>query len=935
MDYDDDFDTANSLAQYLTAKNRPLRLRLGFADGTSDNVLLPQRINGVEAVCDGIELRIYCVALDANIPLKTLIGLPAEVQIVTDQGELRSICGIVAEASQGESDGGLATYQLVLRDALAILDLSVNTRVFFKQSELEVVQTVLREARRNNPTLAAAFDVEVETALGLRQEPARQQIIQCNEATGAFLRRLLKRRGIAWFFRAGRAASGGRDGGEAAAATPKHTMVLFHDAKRLKQSPAGRVRFHRNSATEERDTITAWSGVRTLRPGRVTRFSWDYGNPRGTGFMSASVGSEADQGAKGNKLASGLDQYLVEPPHVRDNYEDLCALAQQGMARSDFEAKCYYAEGGVRDCGAGEYIGLDDHPDLAGHSEEERNFVILARHITAQNNLPKGFDARVDRLFARNRWSIDSADLPLAGRNWFDSGELRFLARLTCVRRDIRFVPAYDPRTDLPHPQMQSAVVVGPAGEEVHCDAQGRVKVRFGGMREQDHAHAEGAGASDSDADSAWVRVASNWAGSGDGMHFGALALPRPGTEVLLAFLGGDPDKPVIIGQLYNNLARPPYLGLGDLPGNKYLSGMKSREIRGRRANQLRLDDTPGQISAQLASEHGRSELNLGWLSQPRNKGAGAARGEGAELSTDAQLALRAGKGMLLSTWKRLGGGGKQLDRADYLTLMQDCVDLFRSLGEFAAAQQGLPVDGKAQDELQSAIKQWDNGSNTAPRGADGGAAAIGLTAPDGISFATSKAIVSYAASNIDTVAQQHLQMIAGQRFNVNAGKGVSLFAQQEGLAAIANHGKLLLQSQHDSTQIDSAKDVKISAKGRVIIMAEEIVLVNAGGAYISLKGGTPEVGGPGALTIKTDGHNWNGPASRSAELPTFSEGDFGRKPRLLRAGDGGPVKDTGFEVEREGDAALSGKSDGGGVGGKVEGERIEQLGAGFYRPLP
>ncbi|SFM82347.1 DUF2345 domain-containing protein, partial [Rugamonas rubra] len=298
-------------------------------------------------------------------------------------------------------------------------------------------------------------------------------------------------------------------------------------------------------------------------------------------------------------------------------------------------------------------------------------------------------------------------------------------------------------------------------------------------------------------------------------------------------------------------------------------------------------------------------------------------------------LALRAGKGMLLSAWKRLGGGGKQLDRADYLALMQDCVDLFRSLGEYAAAQQGLPVDDKAQDELQSAIQQWDNGSNTAPRGAGGGAAVVGVTAPDGISFASSKAIVSYAASNIDTVAQQHLQLTAGQRCNVNAGKGISLFSQQDGLAAIANHGKLLLQSQHDNTQIDSAKDVKISARGRVIVMAEEILLVNSGGAYISLKGGTPEIGGPGELTIKTAGHNWNGPASRSAELPTFGEGDFGRKPRLLRAGDGDPVKDMDFEVERESDTALSGKSDDGGVGGKVEGERIEPLGAGFYRPLP
>ena len=823
VDYDDDFDTANSLAQYLTAKNRPLRLRLGFADGVSDNVLLPQRINGVEAVCDGIELRIYCVALDANIPLKTLIGLPAEVQIVTDQGELRSICGIVAEASQGESDGGLATYQLVLRDALAILDLSVNTRVFFKQSELEVVQTVLREARRNNPTLAAAFDVEVETALGLRQEPARQQIIQCNEGTGAFLRRLLKRRGIAWFFRAARAASGGRDGGEAAAATPKHTMVLFHDAKRLKQSPAGRVRFHRNSATEERDTITAWSGVRTLRPGRVTRFSWDYGNPRGTGFMSASVASEADQGAKGNKLASGLDQYLVEPPHVRDNYEDLFALAQQGMARSDFEAKCYHAEGGVRDCGAGEYIGLDDHPDLAGHPEEERNFVILARHITAQNNLPKGFDARVDRLFARNRWSLDSAELPLAGRNWFDSGELRFLARLTCVRRDIRFVPAYDPRVDLPQPHMQSAVVVGPTGEQVHCDAQGRVKVRFGAMREQDHAHAEGAGASDTDRDSAWVRVASNWAGDGNGRHFGALALPRPGTEVLLAFLGGDPDKPIIIGQLYNMTARPPYLGCGDLPGNKYLSGMKSLEIGGARANQLRFDDTTGRINAQVASDHAASQLNLGFLVHPLVNGRGERRGEGAELRSDAAVAVRGAKGVLISAAASQGAAGAQLDREGLVGVADVLQSVAEQLAKFATLHAHDAAGSNDLAQLLDKLRQW-----SAP-GTAGGAPILAVGAPAGVVIASEANLALGALSKIDLVSAGNTDIATGGALAMRGERGVSVFSHQDGMKFVAATGDMRGEAQHGDIKLSSSGEITLSAGVRITLSAPDIRLVATG----------------------------------------------------------------------------------------------------------
>jgi type VI secretion system secreted protein VgrG len=920
VDYDEQLDGAEQIAQYFTARNRPLRLRIGLASGVSDDLLLPQRIQGYEAICDGIELRVYCLSLDAYLPLKTLIGVAAEVQIVTDQGNLRSLCGVVAEVSQGESDGGFATYQLVLRDALAILDLSANSRIFLKKTELEVVRIVLEDVRRINPALAATFEFEIDTALAQRESPVGQQIMQCNESTGAFIRRLLKRRGIAWFFRPGRAA--GTAAGDSNA-TPAHTMVLFHDARRLKQSPAARVRFHRDGATEERDAITAWSGVRTLRAGRVTRFSWDYGNPRATSFMTASAGSNADQGYKGNRLAGALEDYAMEPPHVRDNYEDLCGLAQQAMARADFESKCYYAEGCVRDCGAGEYFCLDGHAVIDRHPEAERNFVVVSRHIVAQNNLPKELDARVERLFSRNGWNIGSADFPTMASSLADIDDLRFIARMTCVRRDVRFVPAFDSRTDLPRAMLQTAIVVGPSGEEVFCDALGRVKVRFSGMREEDHAHAEGAGASDSPADSAWVRVASNWAGTagGSGAYFGSLGLPRAGSEVLIDFLGGDPDKPVIIGQLYNGAAQPPGFGEGGLPGNRYLSGLKSREIRGQRANQLRLDDTPGQISAQLASDHERSELNLGWLSQRRSNGAGTGRGEGAELTTDAQLALRGGKGMLISAWQRLNGGGKQLDRQDYLALMEDCVALFRTLGQYAAQFQGLSSDEQAQGEAQQAVKQWERC----------GAAAIGVTAPDGISFATSKAIVSYAAANIDSVAQRNLQLAAGQRVTVNAGKGISLFAQQEGLHAIAHNGTLLMQSQHGSTQLESAQDIKISAKGRVTIMAEELVLVNSGGAYVHLKGGSPEIGGPGPITIKTDGHNWNGPASKRAELPTFGESDFGRTPRLLRGLDGNPVEGIEVQLERDGDGLQTGQTDAQGQGDLVKTGSVQELTATFH----
>ncbi len=878
----DGFANIDYLAEQLSTRNRPLRMRLGLSSGIEDDLLLPHRISGYSSMCDGINIRIYCVALDACMPLKAFIGAPVELQIVTDEGNLRSICGLIAEASQGESDGGLAAYQLVMRDALAILDLGANTRVFTNATEFDVIVTLLREARDQIPGLAAAFEMEAGPVLVREKFPKRSQIIQHNESTAAFIRRLLKRRGISWYFRAGKAAIIPREERSRPSASPCHTMVLLHHLDLLQMTPARHVRFHRDNATEEHDTITAWGGIRTLRSGCTTRSSWDYRNPFLPSFLGTSSEAAVDQGIAGNGYAAGLEHYLVEAPHVGDSTDDFRSLAALRQARLDFESKCFYAEGGLRDIGPGEYINLDGHPELDQHPECEREFLVITQHIIARNNLPKSLDERVDRLFALRRWNEEPSDQPTPL-----PGDLRFQARFTCIRRGIRFVPDYDPRKDLPHPQLQSAIVIGPQGEEVACDELGRVRVRFTGTLAR----------ADNTA-TAWVRVASSWAGNiGSGEHnLGMLSLPRVGTEVLLAFMGGDPDKPIVIAQLYNAAALPPIPGAAGLPDNRYLSGMKSREIHGQRANQLRFDDTAGQISAQLASEHGASELNLGWLTQPRGKDHAAPRGEGAELRTDEHLALRAGKGMLLSAWRRLSADGKQLDRTEYLALMEECLELFRSLGEHAAQNQALPLDVQSEDELKSAFEQWENGSNTSPGSQGGGTPAIGVSAPAGISFATAKTIVSYAAANIDTVAQQHLQLTSGQRFNINAGKGISLFSHHDGVRAIAHFGKLLIQSQHDDTDINASKSLRLTAtEGKLVAMAPVIELICEDGSFIRLGDGIT-LGSSKPLKFNAPRFVFHDPETMETACPIFEQGQASEQFRTRYRG--GTFSDTESDIE-------------------------------------
>src|SRR5476651_2282232 len=162
MDIASSFVTFLNMVKTLTADNRPLRMRLALPTGIVDDLLLPQRVVGSESICGALEYHIDCVATDAGLPLKQFIAIPVELQFVTDRGGLRSVCGIVTEAKAGRSDGGLASYQLVVRDALAILELRTNTRVFRNVNEIEIIEILFNEWQQNSAILAATFDLEID-----------------------------------------------------------------------------------------------------------------------------------------------------------------------------------------------------------------------------------------------------------------------------------------------------------------------------------------------------------------------------------------------------------------------------------------------------------------------------------------------------------------------------------------------------------------------------------------------------------------------------------------------------------------------------------------------------------------------------------------------------------------------------------------------------
>lgn len=813
----------------LLSDDRPLRLRLAHSMQMLDDVLLPQCIDGSESICGGLEYRIFCVSLDAYIPLQELIALPVAVDIVTDRGDLRSICGIVTEARAGDSDGGLAGYQIVLRDVLSIMEKRTNTRVFRNKNEVEIAQDILDEWIYTNPIIGTCFKYELDEILANANYPQREFTMQYNESDAAFIRRMLKRRGVAWFFRP--------DHGN----HPSHTMVLFNDCNGLLPNSAGIVRYHRDAATEDRDTITSWCASRTLQPSKATRFSWNYKQPDNADYLTATAGSNMKHGETASKLSATLDDYQVLPPHAGSDYDDLCKLGQLAINRHDYESKCFHGAGSVRDLCAGEYFTLEGHPEIDAHSGLDCEFVITSLHLAISNNLSQGLTERMQRLLSRNQW-LQRAHYQEPGN---EQSSTRIRVSFDAVRRGIPIVPSYDARTELPNIPIQSAVVVGRDGEEVHCDELGRVKVRFRTTRTADHQHAQGAGAAETDMDSAWVRVASSWAGNGPGpqLQCGYLGLPRVGSEVLVAFIGADPDKPVIVGQLFNQRGQPPAMSRADgLPTNRYLSGIRSREIFGGRGNQLRFDDTANEISAQLASDHGASQLNLGFLTSDRTGGFGDPRGEGAELRSEQAVSIRGEAGVLIAANRFTGPKKEILDRDRLQGVAILAKNVSSHLSSVADAHSEDHGDNASVNALTDKLESWKAG---------GGAPLVAISGHEGIFAGSSEAIALAAQTDLFANSVGNTSIGAGGSLFARAAKGISVLACKLGMKLIAASGDVKLESHDGSIVIASSKAIKLIANDGIELHSPKIKMV-AQGTQIDCDGGKIVQQSSGAHTIKS-----------------------------------------------------------------------------------
>ncbi|HHP0405214.1 type VI secretion system Vgr family protein [Acinetobacter baumannii] len=868
---------------------------LQFSDASLNSQVFLQRIDGQHYLNQGMTAELICLSTNAHIPLKTFIGVQVAVDQVTDRGSFFRTTGIITGASQGQSDGALTLYKLAISDPTYLWHKRRNSRVFMNKSVKEISEILFQEWQGKSPLFASSLTLDLS---GLKQTyDVRPFVMQLNESDYDFLTRLWRSEGISWLI----------DEAELTVASnmdniQPQKLRLIDDNNQYQALTRRAIRYHRSSATEQFDSMTSLMADRSLQPTSIFVQRWQPDVLQQTDGAGSVQSKHQHSTNYDNQSLSLEEAWHFSPAWMQDlNGEDGATSAsnqqlekfnQNLSAYYDAQSKQFIAKTTVRDTQVGYWFELNEHPEIDQHESTDKEFLIIGKNYYNQNNLPKDLNQQIQTLLQQSDWQASNTDERQANQ-------------LILQRRYIPTTPAYNPQTHSPVAHPQRAKVVGPEGEEIYVDEWGRIKVRFLFTRSDDHSHDGGAGTNNNDTDSAWIDVLTPWAGEGYGARF----LPRIGEIVVINFFNGDIDRPFVMGRVHEAQRHPTkFDNKGKLPDTKKLSGIRSKEVSGSGFGQLRFDDTPGQISTQLQSSHGASQLNLGKLSHPKDKAESEDRGEGFELRTDQWGALRAGQGLLVSTHKQDNAKGDHLDAEVAKKQLEGSQTNSKALSDIAKNQK--------TDEIESLEQLKDFASQIQQQIAKFEKALLLLSSPDGIALSSSEDIHISADAQINQIAGDSINISTQKNVIVHAQNRLSLFAAQSGLKAVAAQGKVEIQAQADALDVLSKLGITISSTDdKVIISSPKEVKITGGSSQITLNGSGifPKTGGK--FQVNAGQHLFMAGASANAGAPELPKA----KPmqgalELLRSyGGDNFFKQNSYKVIDSLGKQITGKLDGNG----------------------
>lgn len=517
-------------------------------DDQDEDFLVLQRLEGSEGISELFEFQLVVLGdkqSRADVDLNELLGQHAQVELECSPGGKRWFSGYITSMSfVGFRDEELAIYQLRLRPWLWFLTRTRNSRIFQNLTVPEIIKQVL-----DGHGLS-----DYEDELGYEEYQTRDYCVQYRESDFDFISRLMEEEGIHYYFHH-------KDG--------KHVLIMADDFTVHEHLSAAH-----NGVSAQMDEVVwdpdpeggpglhihDWRMQRQLRIESVELRDFNHMQPN---LMIAKSRVEEKEVFAGPGSVS-LEHYDYPgrfPEYASQSASsDLTRVAAIRKEEMQTEFEVLAGQGRIRTLVPGFQFRLANHD----RADQEREYLVSTTHH--ELTLPE-YDH--------------------SGSN--SSNAIDYKVDLTAVPSGI----TYRPRQNTPQPIVhgpQTAMVVGPAGQEIDIDDHGRVKIQFHWDRE---------GENDENS-SCRVRVSQAWAGKG----WGAFFFPRIGHEVIVEFLEGNPDRPIITGAVYNGENRPPF-------DENTQSGIKTRSTpsgTGDNFNEIRFEDKCGE---EKISIHAEKDLDI------------------------------------------------------------------------------------------------------------------------------------------------------------------------------------------------------------------------------------------------------------------------------------------------------------------------------------
>ncbi|RQH08477.1 type VI secretion system Vgr family protein [Paraburkholderia dinghuensis] len=858
-------DIIGAIIGGLIQSDRLLKLDTSLGN----DVLVAQRMVGHSRIGHHFEFTADVVSASDAIELKKLIAQPVTLWIQQRDKSYQPHHGYVHTARRLGSDSGLTSYQIGFASWMHFLRFRKDARIW----QDKPADTILADVFNMHPHAQGAFRFALS-----RPCPSRSFCMQYEDDWN-FVHRIMESEGLFGYFEQG---SDGK----------WHTLVVTDSLDAFPPLSPQAVEFYRAGINSETDTLVQWSGTRTLQSTTLTTRTFDYkapaspANPKGTNIPTHPTQGDLPQQAE-------VYEYTGAYTYRSQDRGD--ALSKIRMEEWESRAKRFFGSGGLRGADAGRWFELDDHPGHATDRRQNRQFAILETAWCIENNLPVSSQVADYPHSLKDKLADIKANQTGEKVAHADGSEGFFLVQIEAQRRIVPYRSPFEHRKPAMH--LQTAIVVGPAKEEVYTDSLNRIKVRFHWDRLNDG----------DERASCWVRVAMSDSGAG----YGSVHVPRVGEEVLISWVDGDCDRPVVTGKVYNGRTQPHW------HSNGLLSGYKSKEYQGSGYNQMVLDDSTGPNRVQLYSSSTNAQLHLGYLIDQSGNTRGSYLGSGFDLKSDAYGAVRAGQGLYVATYPATS---QQMDARQTTQQLVNSGSVLVAMSDASTTHQAESLkDGydslkSFTDATQNSVSGSSSGGKTAG-GGTGNANAFKrpvmlFGSPSGIALSTQQSVHIASDEQTNFISGQSTHIATGKSLIASVAAKLSFFVQNAGMKLFAAKGKVEIQAHSDNIELTAQKSVKVlSATDKIEAAAKQEILLTSGGAYIRVKDGNIEIHAPGKIDIKGSQHSFAGPAQLSSTLPAMpgSEGNYDQAFIAHWAGTDIPVANAKFQMFSDGELISQG----------------------------